>query len=234
MNIAKVWKDWIVPVIVGVIASAIYEAIRRVPSIVSVPHLNDAQLGSLFRLCFFIALTFLLVYVGRMLERHEVALPIPGLSGPSQSKQFVLEVAGSQPLDSQSSEWRFFITNCTTQILRSVELGTIRSEIGAFEICFNEITVIQPGQKVQLTYEIYSRRAADVLKQKKATLWDFGEDHSWGGRGTTYFWYDIPIRYRIGDGNSFHDGGVVGVCFDLHNKLLKVEGAELYRGDRRF
>lgn len=233
MNITKVWKEWVVPLIIGVIAAAIYNGIQRIPPIFAVPYMNHAQIVTLVRFCYVVALTVGSIFIGRMLERHAIPSPLPGLLGnvPRQSKIFVLEVEGTQPLDSQKSNWKFFITNCTTRIVRRVEFGTLRSEIGGYEIYFNEIVVMQPGQKVQLTYQVYSRRALDRDSRHNSTLWDFGMDHAYG-RGTTYFWYDIYIQYREADDDSVRDAGVVGVCFDLTNKILKVEGAEDYRKDR--
>jgi hypothetical protein len=154
-----------------------------------------------------------------------------GEDASQQSKIFVLEVDGSQPLDG-NSDWRLFLTNCSTRILRSVQLYNIKSEIGAYILGFKEVPVMQPGQKVTLGYEVSSRRLEEKYGQRKPTLWDFGIDHA-GERGTTFIWYDIYIEYREPDENKTQSGGFVAFCFDLQNKKLKTEGAEESRKDRR-
>ena len=166
------------------------------------------------------------------MERSSIQVP-DGLSRNkiSQSKTFVLEVEGTKPLDSEDSDWRFFLTNCTARIIRRVELNSIKSEIGAYILAFHEIPVMQSGQKVILAHEIFPRRFDEKYGDKRPTLWDFGKDHT-GKRGTTYIWYDIHINYQDADDDTVRDGGFVGVCFDLDDKKLKTEGAEYYRKDR--
>lgn len=142
------------------------------------------------------------------------------------SSTFVLEVGGTQPL-SGNSDWRFFLTNCTTEVLRYVRLYTIKSEIGAYEIVFNEIPVMHPREKVTLSYEVLPRRMVDRDSHRKASLWDFALDTA-GEKGSTYLWYYTPVVYRDLD-DLPRDGGDVGVCFDLSNRKLKTEGAEYWR-----
>jgi hypothetical protein len=139
---------------------------------------------------------------------------------------FVLEVAGSQPLDG-NSDWRFFLTNCGNRIARYVKLGLIKSEIGAYVISFKEVPVIKAGEKVAVEYEVISRRSDDRHKDRRPSLWDFALDNA-GERGSTYLWYDMPVGYKDVD-DSFFDGGVMSICFDLKAKKLKTEDAEYYR-----
>jgi len=161
-------------------------------------------------------------------ERSELPTRVPRNNERRQSETFVLEADGTQPLDG-NSDWRFCLTNCNARILRYVQLSKIRSEIGAYEIFFKEVPVMQPGEKIVLTYEVFPRREAERYGNRKATLWDFALDHA-GERGHTYLWYDISVRYRDDD-DSLRDGGLLGVCFDLQDKKLKTEGAEYYRNN---
>jgi len=147
-----------------------------------------------------------------------------------QSEVLVLEVEGSKPLDTNPEEWRLFVTNCTSQIKRYVNLGPVRSDIGAYEIWFNEIPVMQPGQKVQLSYRVIPRR--DIDRDKGANLWDFALDHS-GEGGSRYLWYDILVQYRDEGSSQPRDGGLLGICFDIMNTRLKTEGAEYFRNERQ-
>jgi hypothetical protein len=141
---------------------------------------------------------------------------------------FVLEVAGSQALDRENCDWQFYLTNCMPRIVRSVELYNVRSDVGAFELGFHEIPVMRPGEKLLVVYEVSARR---IDGPKRATLWDFGNDHT-GARGSSFIWYDILVKYREADDETERTGGFVAVCFDLQNKKLKTEGAEYYRKDR--
>jgi len=175
-----------------------------------------------YLLIYGLALVLLLIAARLAVNAHRQERP-PGIS----QALFVLEVEGSQPLGSSNSDWKFLLTNCATHTVRYVQLDKIRSEIGAYEIHFKEIPVLLPGQKAAVEYEVVSRRADD---RSHPTLLDFGRDHA-GERGNTYLWYDIPIRYRDA-GDSNRDGAVAGVCFDLHKKILKTEGAEIWRADR--
>lgn len=143
-----------------------------------------------------------------------------------QSQTFVLEVDGTRPLDGDS-DWKFYLTNCSTRILRYVQIGMLRSEIGAFQIGFNEVPVMQPGEKASLCYHVFPRRQIDVYSNRTFTLWDFAIDHA-GERGSTFIWYDLAVQYRDDD-DSMRDGGLLGVCFDLDKKILKTEGADYFR-----
>ena len=132
---------------------------------------------------------------------------------------FVLEVAGTPPLRS-NNDWKFLLTNCGARTARYIKLSTIRSEIGAYEIWFKEIPALLAGQQIAVDYNVVSRRRNEW--DKKISLWDFAMDHpSVGGRGTTYFWYDISIEYRDTD-DSVRSGGVIGVCFDTSREILKT------------
>ncbi len=247
MNIPKSRKGLIVAVgigvLTGVVGDAIWDGIKQLAPIHGAGlHAPHVALGEVFQLAYFVAIglvgVFLGVSLGRRLEAANIApRGSPDLKGPSlsppraeihQSQTFVLEVEGTRPLDSENSDWRFFLTNCTTRILRRVELYNFESEIGAYVIGFHEVPVMQPGQKVLLNHEILPQREVERYSDKKATLWDFAMDHK-GIRGHSYIWYDIYIEYRDQDDNSVRDGGFVGVCFDLSNKKLKTEGAEYYR-----
>ncbi len=143
--------------------------------------------------------------------------------------KFVLDVVGNQPLSSQLSDWRFLLQNCGSRTARYVRLGAIRSEIGAYELCFKEIPALLAGEKTMMSYEVFPRR--DDERVKKATLWDFGRDHA-GERGHTFIWYDISVEYQEAD-DSVRDAGIVSVCFDLDKKILKTEGVEFWNEKKR-
>ena len=130
-----------------------------------------------------------------------------------------------QPLDG-NSDWRFFLTNCTTDTFKYVHLQPIRSEIGAYEIQFKEIPFIHSREKVVVPYEVIPRRTVDREKNRRATLWDFALDNA-GERGTSYFWYETSIAYLDID-DLPRDGGDVAVCFDIEEKRLKTETSEIY------
>jgi hypothetical protein len=143
--------------------------------------------------------------------------------------KFVLDVVGNQPLSSQLSDWRFLLQNCGSRTARYVRLAALRSEIGAYELCFKEIPALLAGEKVVVYYEVYPRR--DDERGKKATLWDFGKDHA-GERGHTFIWYDIQVQYQEAD-DSIRDAGIVSVCFDLEKQILKTEGVEFWNEKKR-
>ena len=145
--------------------------------------------------------------------------------------KFVLDVVGNQPLSSQLSDWRFLLQNCGSRTARYVRLGAIRSEIGAYELCFKEIPALLAGEKAVVSYEVYPRRDDEKYGGKKATLWDFGKDHA-GERGHTFIWYDIPVQYQEAD-DYVLDAGIVSVCFDLDKKILKTEGVEFWNEKKR-
>ncbi len=130
---------------------------------------------------------------------------------------FVLEATGTQPLSSVNSDWKFLLTNCGECAARYVRIDPIRSEIGTYDIFFSEIPVLQPGQPTVLNLQVHDRRH-NQLRKSNPTLWDFGIDNA-GERGTSYFWYNIHIKYRDTD-DSERDGGEFGVCFDLQNDRL--------------
>jgi hypothetical protein len=232
MNIPNSRKEWIVAVVIaictGVVGDAIWDGLKRFAAThagISPPHAN---LPAIFQLLFFILVALVGVFIGKHLESLKAIAP--ALTSPKmrQSTTFVLEVEGTQPLDSENSDWKFFLTNCTARILRRVELYNIKSEIGAYILGFQEIPVMQPGQKVELRHTVFPQR---LYGPRTATLWDFAQDVA-GARATTFFWYEIYVEYREADDDSTHDGGFVAVCFDLHSKILKTEGAEYYRRDR--
>jgi len=166
----------------------------------------------------------LLVIAGVIAIRRE----IPSSEGVLK---FVLDVVGNQPLSSQLSDWRFLIQNCGLRTARYVRLGTIRSEIGAYELSFKEIPALLAGEKVAVSYEVFPRRDDDRYGGKKATLWDFGKDHA-GERGHTFIWYDIPVQYQEAD-DSIRHAGIVSVCFDLDKQILKTEGVEFWNEKKR-
>jgi hypothetical protein len=145
--------------------------------------------------------------------------------------KFVLDVVGNQPLSSQLSDWRFLLQNCGSRTARYVRLAAIRSEIGAYELCFKEIPALLAGEKAVVSYEVFPRRQDDRYSGKKATLWDFGIDHA-GERGNTFLWYDITIQYQEAD-DSIRDAGIVSVCFDLDKQILKTEGVEFWNEKKR-
>jgi hypothetical protein len=145
--------------------------------------------------------------------------------------KFVLDVVGTQPLSSQLSDWRFLLQNCGSQTVRYVQLGAIRSEIGAYELDFKIIPALLAGEKAVVQYQVYPRRDDERYSGKNATLWDFGKDHA-GERGHTFIWYDIPVQYRDAD-DSIREAGIVSVCFDLDKQILKTEGVEFWNESKR-
>lgn len=144
-----------------------------------------------------------------------------------QSREFVLEVSGSEPVDGKP-EWCFWITNCTREILRSIQLSPVLSEIEAYQITFAEIAILQPGEKVKVPYGVYCRLSG---RTGKATLWDFAQSHA-GERGAGFLWYDIRVRYRDSSGSDIIDGKWLSFCFVMYEKKLKTEGAEYFRKER--
>jgi hypothetical protein len=238
MNITKSRKDLVITVCVGVltgvVGDAIWDGLKHFASThpgISPPHVNLQAISQLF---FFVLIALAGVFIGRHLEHLKTIPPINTLLPPKirQSRTFVLEVEGKQPLDSKNSDWRFFLTNCTTRILRRVELYNIKSEIGAYLLGFKEIPVMQPGQKIALSHKVFPQRLHEKYSPKEPTLWDFARDVA-GETATTFFWYDIYIECQEADSDKTCDGGFVGVCFDLHDKKLKTEYAEYYRKDRQ-
>jgi len=151
--------------------------------------------------------------------------------GSEAALNFVLDVVGSQPLNSQLCDWRFLLQNCGSRTARYVQLGPIRSEIGAYDIEFKTIPALLAGEKAVVYYEVYPRRDDERYSGKKPTLWDFGRDHA-GERGHSFIWYDIPVRYREAD-DSIRDAGIVSVCFDLDKQILKTEGVEFWNESKR-
>lgn len=166
----------------------------------------------------------LLVSAGVIALRREI-------SGSESALKFVLDVVGNQPLSSQLSDWRFLIQNCGSRTARYVQLGSIRSEIGAYVLEFKTIPALLAGEKLVIPYEVYPRRQDDRYSGKKATLWDFGRDHA-GERGNTFIWYDIPVQYQEAD-DSIRDAGILSVCFDLDKQILKTEGVEFWNEKKR-
>jgi len=125
MNIPNPRKDLIIAVCVavltGVVGDAIWDGIKHLASTraggLPLPH---AALREMFQLAYFVAIGLVGVFLGRRLERGNIGLwGSSPLEGPSQieeadqSKVFVLEVEGTHPLDSENSDWKFFLTNCT-------------------------------------------------------------------------------------------------------------------------
>jgi hypothetical protein len=159
-----------------------------------------------------------------------IALRRESFGGESTLK-FVLDVVGTQPLSSPLSDWRFLLQNCGSRTARYVRLGTIRSEIGAYDIEFKAIPALLAGEKAVMEYMVFPRRLDERRSEKKATLWDFGKDHA-GERGNTFIWYDIPVEYQEAD-DSIRDAGIVSVCFDLDKQILKTEGVEYWRQSQR-
>jgi hypothetical protein len=155
----------------------------------------------------------------------------PSRTQSEQTLRFVVDVVGNQPLSSQLSDWRFLIQNCGSRTARYVRLGTIKSEIGAYELCFKEVPALLAGEKAVVSYEVFPRRDDEKYSGKKATLWDFGKDHA-GERGHTFIWYDIQVQYREAD-DSIRDAGIVSVCFDLDKQILKTEGVEFWNEKKR-
>lgn len=217
-------------VLTGIVGDAIWDGLKHLANSqigsLPMPHLHLAAVLQLF---FFVLVALVGVFIGRHFEHLREIVPIirPKIR---QSTIFVMEVEGTQPLNSKNSDWKFFLTNCSTRILRRVELYNIKSEIGAYLLGFQEISVMQPGQRVELHHTVFPQR---LYGSRKATLWDFAQDVA-GAKATTFFWYDIYIEYREAEDDSTHDGGFVGVCFDIQNKILKTEGAEFHRENRLF
>lgn len=145
--------------------------------------------------------------------------------------KFVLDVVGNQPLSSQLCDWRFLIQNCGSRTARYVQLGTIRSEIGAYELAFKTIPALLAGEKATVFYEVYPRRHDEKYGEKTATLWDFAKGHA-GERGNTFIWYDIPVQYQEAD-DSIRDAGILSVCFDLDKQILKTEGVEFWNEKKK-
>jgi hypothetical protein len=139
---------------------------------------------------------------------------------------FALEVAGTPPLRT-NNDWKILLTNCGPRTARYVLLSTIRSEIGAYEIVFQEIPVMIAEQTISVSFEVIPRRVDDRQKAIRPTLWDFALDNA-GERGTTYFRYDTSIKYTDTN-DSVGDGGTVGIVFDLQYEILKTEGGEYWR-----
>lgn len=223
----------LIALVLGVAGNAIWAGIERLASgRVAIPDAPHVRIAAILQLFYFILIALVGVFIGRLLERGVITTDgLLSREKITQSKAFVLEVEGTKPLDGEDSDWQFFLTNCTTRILRCVELYNIKSEIGAYLIGFQEIPVMQPGQKIRLTHKVFPRRHDEAYRGKRPTLWDFGTDHA-GERGNSYIWYDIYIEYREAEDDTVRNGGFVGVCFDLSGKKLKTEGAEYYRQDR--
>jgi hypothetical protein len=146
--------------------------------------------------------------------------------------KFVVDVVGNQPLSSQLCDWRFLLQNCGSRTARYVRLGTIRSDIGAYELAFKTIPALLPGEKAPVFHEVYPRRHDEKHSEKKATIWDFGKDHS-SERGHRFIWYDIPVQYQETD-DSIRDAGILSVCFDLENQILTTEGVEFWNEKKKF
>jgi hypothetical protein len=229
MTISKSARGKVVSVlgaiILGIVVNIVWEGLIRLTSL-HFPHLH-VEAVAVARFVGYVTSALIGVFLGRELERQSIPLPLlrPKIQ---QSRIFVLEVAGTQPLDSKNSDWKFFLTNCSTRILRRVELYNLKSEIGAYILGFQEIPVMQPGQRIELRHTVFPQR---LYGPRTATLWDFAQDVA-GARASTFFWYEIYVEYREADDDSTHDGGFVAVCFDLHDKIIKTEGAEYYRNTR--
>jgi hypothetical protein len=223
----------IIAICTGVVGDAIWDGLKRLaashvastPTPTPTPHFHFA---AIFQLLYFILIALIGVFIGKYLESLKAIVPALRRPKIQQSKIFVMEVEGRQPLNSKNSDWKFFLTNCSTRILRRVELYNIKSEIGAYLLGFQEIPVMQPGQRVELRHTVFPQR---LYGPRAATLWDFAQDVA-GATATTFFWYDIYIEYREAGDDSAHDGGFVAVCFDLQSKILKTEGAEYHRENR--
>jgi hypothetical protein len=166
-------------------------------------------------------------------HRRESRLLTEGITRTQgeQTLRFVLDVVDNQPLSSQLSDWRFLLQNCGSRTARYVRLGTIRSEIGAYELCFKEIPALLAGEKAVVSYEVFPRRDDEKYSGKTATLWDFGKDHA-GERGHLFIWYDISVHYQEAD-DSIRDAGIVRLCFDLDTQVLKTEGVEFWNKKKR-
>ena len=177
-----------------------------------------------------VALALLMFASGIALNAHRQESLEQKLKSEGMLK-FVLDVIGNQPLSSPLSDWRFLLQNCGSRTARYVRLGAIRSEIGAYELCFKETPALLAGEKTIVSYEVFPRRDDDKHSGKRATLWDFGKDHA-GERGHTFIWYDIPVQYQEAD-DSVLDAGIVSVCFDLDKKILKTEGVEFWNEKKR-
>jgi hypothetical protein len=131
---------------------------------------------------------------------------------------FVLEANGTQSLN-ENSDWRFFLSNHGGRLARYVQLSTMRSEVGAYEISFMQIPALPSGQPaVMISYTIYDRRANDA-RNLHPTLRDFALDNA-GETGNSYFRYKTRIKYQDTD-ESEADGGTFDICFDLYKNRLE-------------
>lgn len=232
MTIAKSRKDWIVSVfgaiILGLAVNVIWEGIIWLVSLhFPYPHLEAIAIA---RLIGYLTSAFIGVFLGRELARRSIPVPLAGAK-LRQSQTFVLEVEGTRPLDTENSDWRFFLTNCTTRTLQHVELYNIQSDLGAYLLGFKEVPVMLAGQRIQLTHEIFPRRLTERQSNERPILWDFANDITGEGR-SSYIWYDIYIEYREAESDAVQSGDFVFVCFDLPQKKMKTDGAQYYLKDR--
>jgi hypothetical protein len=156
----------------------------------------------------------------------------PVIKKDEPTLKFVLDMVGTQPLSSPLCDWRFLVQNCGSRTARYVQLGRIRSEIGAYEIEFKTIPALVAGEKATAFYEVYARRHDEKYGKNKAALWDFATDHA-GERGNTFIWYDIPLQYHEAD-DSIRDAGILSVCFDLEKQILKTEGVEFWNEKKKY
>ncbi len=218
-------------ILTGVIGDAIWDGLKHlVPAhaVISMPHVN---LPAIFQLFFFILVALVGVFIGRHLEKIRNVVPIDTLlrSDVRQSRTFVLEVEGTQLLDIENSDWRFFLTNCTSRVLRHVELYNIKSDLGTYLLGFHEIPVIKPSEKIQLIHQLWSRRMMDKDNGKIPTLWDFAIDITGEGR-SNFIWYKILVEYQEAEDDKIHCGDFLFICFDLLNRRLKTEGTQYLKG----
>lgn len=239
MNIPKSRKDWIVTafvtIILGVAADAVWAGIAHLSTVrIDPPLLPHIRLAPLAQLLYYVFVAMIGVLIGRNLARvQEITaeiLPIPNLR-PKLSRVVVLEVEGTKPLDDDETDWKFFLTSCHPQMIRSVQLSNINSEIEAYGIHFGQITVMHPGQRVEVPHYLFAHRHDEHYSNMRPTLWDFANSHA-GRRGYNYLWYRIHVEYQEIDSDSVRDGGWLAVCFDVQNKRLTVENADFFLAEQ--
>jgi hypothetical protein len=238
MNISKSRKDWILAVVsavvLGAAGSAAWDGMKHLfdSGHVVLPVMPHLRLAAFAQLISYILIALIGVLIGRNLPSiQEITADVLPMARPKLSRVVVLEVEGTKPLDDNETDWKFFLTSCHPQMIRSVQLSNIDSEIEAYGIHFGQITVMHPGQRVEVPHYLFAQRHDERYGNTQPTLWDFANSHA-GRRGSNYLWYRIHVEYQDLDSDSVRDGGWLAVCFDVRNKRLTVENADFFLAEQ--
>jgi hypothetical protein len=233
MNIPKSRKDWIVTlftaVVLGIVANALWAGIMHLANThVDPPPLPHLHVSAIAQSFYYIFVALIGIFIGRNLTRvQEITADVLPMRPPKLSRVVVLEVEGTKPLDDNETDWKFFLTSCHPQMIRSIQLSNINSEIEAYGIHFAGITVMHPGQRVEVPHYLFANRHDEKYSNTHPTLWDFAQSHA-GIRGHSYLWYPIHVDYQELESDSVRDGGWLAICFDVYNKRLTVENADFF------